>query len=79
VIEADPVWRNLRPEWVSGRELRDRLNAGRWWWRRWSGPAFYAHMDRLVREGWAERMTRTVLVEGEPIQRTYFRAAPWDE
>lgn len=32
---------------MSGRELRARLNHGRWCWQRWSGPAFWLLMWEL--------------------------------
>ncbi len=32
---------------VSGREIRNVLNKGKWWWSRWSGPAFYSMMWKM--------------------------------
>jgi hypothetical protein len=75
----DEIRQLLTPEWVRGRDLRNRLNAGKWWWQRWSGPGFYARMATLVDEGWALQKHETIEVEGVPIKVAYFRSAPWDE
>lgn len=41
---------------ISGRELRRRINAGRWWWAKWSAVGFYAVMADLENECVVERV-----------------------
>jgi hypothetical protein len=59
--------------WVTGRELRARLNAGQWWWSRWSAPGFYAMMSRLADVGLVQWGTEPVTVDGHVLELTTFR------
>jgi DNA-binding PadR family transcriptional regulator len=63
----------LTDRWQTGRDVRARLNAGRWWWRKWSGPAFYALMARMEDAGLVERAVEGVVVEGQVVAAHSFR------
>jgi DNA-binding PadR family transcriptional regulator len=43
---------------MSGRDLRDRMNEGRSWWSRWSGPAFYRLVWKMSDDGLVTRHDR---------------------
>lgn len=60
-------------DWIEGRELRKRLNAGRWWFLRWSAPAFYALMAELEDTGFVDRKIEREQVAGVTLRRHYFR------
>jgi hypothetical protein len=53
---------------VKGQTLKDRLNAGKSWWRRWSGPAFYLLMAKLEDAnqvwGWYDE----IVIDGQRIK-----------
>lgn len=63
-------------DWVTGRELRNRLNADRSWFSRWSVPAFYAMMSKFVYAELVECKTETHRIDGVPITFNYYRVVP---
>lgn len=46
--------------WMTGRELRKRINAGKWWICQWSSVGFYAGMARLEDEGKVDRFSASL-------------------
>jgi hypothetical protein len=36
---------------VPGKDLREELNKGLWFWQRWSAPGFYFFMHQLEEKG----------------------------
>lgn len=60
-------------EWVSARDLRARVNEGKWFWQRWSLVGFHSAMSRLKYTGFVECRQEADTVEGEPIVRWYYR------
>jgi hypothetical protein len=71
---GEEVLRLLGDETLSGRELRDRLNKGRWWLFRFSGPAFYFLMEKLTCCGAVTYEDQVKEIDGVPFNTRYYRA-----
>lgn len=68
-VQSQVVTKHLPDDdWVSGRELRDLLNEGLSWWRRWSAPAFYLFMMKLEDEGIVRVKIQERKVAGETVR-----------
>jgi DNA-binding PadR family transcriptional regulator len=57
----------------TGREIRQHLNAGRPWWRCWSGPACYQLLAEMEDAGLLERVVDMRLVSGASVPVHTFR------
>jgi DNA-binding PadR family transcriptional regulator len=51
----------------TGRDIREYLNAGRPWWRRWSGPACYQLLAEMEDAGLLKRGVDMRLVSGVSV------------
>lgn len=60
---------------MSGRDLRDRLNEGKWFWQRYTGGGFRRLMSLLedagLVEGWD---VPKAALEGEVISERWYRS-----
>jgi DNA-binding PadR family transcriptional regulator len=57
----------------TGREIRQHLNAGRPWWRRWGGIALYQLLSEMEDAGLLERAIDTRIVSGVSVPVHTFR------